>query len=82
MKLPKIKDLINDENKTKVIGLLTILIASWLVLYFIPEVFVSLFNTLLGNLILMVTVLLVFMNNKVYGLITGLVILMISLQGV
>ena len=41
----KIKNLFNKENKTKLIGLLTILIALWLVLYFIPEVFLSLFNT-------------------------------------
>lgn len=77
MKLPKIKNLINDENKTKVIGLLTILIVIWLVLYFIPEVFISLFNTLLGNLILIVSVLLVYMNNRIYGLITGLLFLLL-----
>ena len=77
MKLIKIQNLLNDENKTKLIGLLTILIASWLVLYFIPEVFVSLFNTLLGNLILIVTTLLLFMNNRIYGLITGLIFLLL-----
>ena len=77
MKLPKIKNLLNDENKTKIIGLLTILIALWLVLYFIPEVFISLFDNLLGNLILMVIVLLVFMNNRIYGLIVGLVVLLL-----
>jgi hypothetical protein len=77
MKLPKFKNLINDENKTKLIGLLTILIAFWLVLYFIPEVFVSLFNTLLGNLILIFTVLLVYMNNRMYGLGIGLLFLLV-----
>lgn len=77
MKLSKIKHFMNDENKTKVIGLLTILIAIWLVLYFIPEVFVSLFNTLLGNLILIVTVLLVYMYNRMYGFGIGLLFLMI-----
>lgn len=77
MKLPKLKNLLNEENKTKVIGLLTILIIFWLVLYFIPEIFVSLLNTLLGNLILMVAVLLVFMNNRIYGLITGLVVIIL-----
>ena len=55
---------INDENKTKLIGLLTVLILFWLVLYFIPELFVSLFNTILGNLILIVIVLLISFNNK------------------
>jgi hypothetical protein len=77
MKLPKFKNFINDENKTKVIGLLTILIAIWLVLYFIPEVFISLFNTLLGNLILIITVLLVYMNNRIYGMIIGLLFIIL-----
>jgi len=77
MKLPKINNLLSDENKTKLIGLLTILIASWLVLYFIPEVFVSLFNTLLGNLILIITALLIFMNNRINGLIIGLLIILL-----
>ena len=73
----KVKNILNDENKTKVIGLLTILVGLWLVLYFIPEVFVSLFNTLLGNLILVVTTLLVYMNNRIYGLIFSAIILII-----
>jgi hypothetical protein len=73
----KIKNLFNNENKTKLIGLLTILISLWLVLYFIPELFLSLFNTLLGNLILIIAVLLVYTNNRIYGLISGLVILLL-----
>ena len=79
MKLSKLTKFFkfNDDNKTKVIGLLTILIAIWLVLYFIPEVFVSLFNTLLGNLILVVTVLLVYMNDRIYGLIIGLLFILL-----
>jgi len=76
MKL-KINKLLSEENKTKLIGLLTILIAFWLVLYFIPEILVSLFNTLLGNLILIITTLLVFMNNRIYGLSVGLLIILL-----
>jgi hypothetical protein len=75
MKLPKLHNILNDVNKTKLIGLLTILILFWLVLYFIPEMFVSLFNTLLGNLILIITVILVSSNNKMYGLLLGLLFL-------
>ena len=59
---------INQETKIKTIGLLTLLICLWLVLYFIPELFLSLFNSILGNLILIVSIILVFMNNKTYGL--------------
>jgi len=66
-----------ENTKTKIIGLLTILIGLWLVLYFIPEVFVSLFNTLLGNLILIISTILIFMNNRTYGLIVGLIILIL-----
>lgn len=67
----------NEQSKTKTIGFLTILIVLWLVLYFIPEVFVSIFNTLLGNLILVISVFLIFMNNKIYGLIAGLIIIIL-----
>jgi hypothetical protein len=67
----------NEETKIKIIGLLTILICLWLVLYFIPELFVSLFSSLLGNLILIISTTLVFMNNRTYGLIVGLIILVL-----
>jgi hypothetical protein len=65
----------NKETKIKTIGLLTILIGLWLVLYFIPEAFVSLFNTLLGNLILILTTILVYANNRLYGFMLVLIIL-------
>jgi hypothetical protein len=71
------KVLFNEETKIKTIGLLTILIGLWLVLYFIPELFVSLFNTLLGNLILLVATILVYMNNKMFGVIFTILILIL-----
>lgn len=67
----------NEETKIKIIGLLTILISLWLVLYFIPELFVSLFNDVLGNLILLLSTTLIFMYNRTYGLIVGLIILVL-----
>lgn len=67
----------NDEIKTKLIGLLAILIGLWLALYFIPEVFVSLFNTLLGNIILIISTILVYTNNRIYGLSFGLLVLIL-----
>jgi len=73
----KLKNVFDNENKTRLIGLLTILIGIWLIFYFIPETFVSLFNTILGNLILILAVLLVTANNRMYGLLTGLVLLII-----
>ena len=65
----QLKKLINDENKTKLIGLLTILIVIWFVLYLIPEFFNTLFNTILGNLILINISFLVLMYNIQYGII-------------
>ena len=73
MKISKFTNLLNDKNRTKIIGLLTILIGLWLVLYFIPEIFITLFNTLLGNSILFIIVILIFLQNKIYGLATGIV---------
>jgi hypothetical protein len=72
-----IKDLFNEDNKTKLIGLFTILIFLWIILYFIPEIFVSLFNTFLGFLILSILVILVALNDFKYGIILGLIILII-----
>ena len=72
----KLTNIIN-LNKTKIIGLLTILISLWLVLYLIPNLFVSLFNTLLGNLILLISIILVYMNNKLYALGLGLVLIIL-----
>jgi len=72
-----LKKLLTEENKTKVIGLLTILALLWIVLYVIPGFFVSLFNTFLGNIILLVTVVLVSLYNYKYGIVLGLVFLII-----
>ena len=77
MKLPNFKNIMNNESKTKIIGLLTILLLIWLIFYFIPEMFVSLFNTILGNLILMIIVLLVSLNNRIYGIGLGLLFLLL-----
>lgn len=75
MKLPK--NIINEENRTKIIGFLTILILLWLVLYFIPEVFTSLFNTFLGNLILFTISILTLMYDLKYGIIISLILIVI-----
>jgi hypothetical protein len=72
-----IKNLTNDDNKTKLIGLLTILIVLWLVLYFIPEIFASLFNTLLGNLILLLVSILVLTYDIYYGIIFSIILIVI-----
>jgi hypothetical protein len=77
MKITNIKKLINEENKTTIIGLLTILIILWSVLYLIPEIFLSLFNTILGNIILIIILLLVSMYDIMYGIVLLLTLLII-----
>jgi hypothetical protein len=72
-----LKGLITEENKTILIGLLTILIGVWLIMYLIPSFFVSLFNTLLGNLILFVIAILVGFANTNYGLGLGLLFIIL-----
>ena len=67
-----IKKILNESTQTKLIGLLTILIALWLVIYFIPELFATLFNTLLGNLILILASILTFSYNLKAGAILSL----------
>lgn len=78
MDIPKsIKNIINEENKTKLIGLLTILITLWLVLYLIPDILSRLLYTLLGNLILVIMVILISTYNIRYGLFVGLILIIL-----
>jgi hypothetical protein len=74
----KFKEFANDENKTMIIGLLTILVFIWLVIYLIPSFFVSLFDTFLGRIILVFIVILVGLNNYRYGLMLGLILIIFT----
>lgn len=65
------------NNETKLVGLLTILVLLWIVLYFIPELFVSLFHTLLGNLILLIITIITVMHDRVKGLLLGVVFILL-----
>ena len=72
-----LKDLFSRNNMNFFVGLFTLLICLWLVLFFIPTLFVSLFNTILGNLILIVFIILVAMYKPYLSI--GLAILLIIL---
>jgi len=67
----------NEENKYIVLGLLSVLIILWLILYVIPNFFILLFHTFLGNLILILCVFLLSFKNIKYSI--GLLILFIIL---
>jgi hypothetical protein len=73
----QVKELITEDNKTILIGLLTILIGIWVIIYFIPSIFVSLFDTFLGNLILVIIVILLGIRNVKYGLGAGLLFIIL-----
>jgi hypothetical protein len=50
------------------VGILTLLIGIWITFYAIPELFASLFNTMVGNLILVFILILTAMKNVVISL--------------
>jgi len=58
-----------------VVGILTLLVGIWLLFYAIPELFASLFNSLIGNLILLFVVILTATKNILLAL--GLAVLFV-----
>ena len=62
---------IKTINNTMIIGLLSVLIVLWLLLYVIPNLLSSLFHTLLGNLILLLFFILTVSQNPTLGLLLG-----------
>jgi hypothetical protein len=61
----------NETNQYILFGIFTILIVLWIIIYAVPILFVSFFNTLLGNIILLVIVILISTYNYKYGIIVG-----------
>jgi hypothetical protein len=69
---------ITNDYKTKLIGLFSILVFLWVIFYAVPSIFISLFHTLLGNILLLVSVLLIgSVYSPFYGV--GLAIIIIIL---
>jgi len=71
------KNIFNEKNKVRVFGILTILISLWLILYFIPDFLVLLFNTFLGNLILITISILTLIYDIKYGIVLSIVFIVI-----
>ena len=68
----------NIQNKQSMfVGILTLLVGIWLLFYAIPELFASLFNSLIGNLILLFVVILTATKNILLAL--GLAVLFLFL---
>jgi len=68
---------LNNDNKTMLIGLLTILLALWVILYMIPILFVYIFDTILGNVILLIIVILISANNYKYGILLATIFIIL-----
>ena len=66
--MKELKKILNEDNKTLLIGLLSILIIFWIILYLIPGFLFSLFNTFLGNIILLISLVLVSSQHPKYGI--------------
>jgi hypothetical protein len=72
-----IKKLFNQENKSSIICFLSILLIAWMILYFIPELFTTLFETVLGNLILLTVSVLALSFNFKYGILITIIFIII-----
>jgi hypothetical protein len=68
---------LNNDNKTMLIGLLTLLVVLWIILYMVPMLFVYTFDTILGNLILILIVILIGVNNYKYGIFLGTIFIIL-----
>ena len=63
----KWKNVFSRKNMNLVVGLITLLLVLWLVMYAIPGLFANLFNTILGEMILLGIVVLCGMYNMNLG---------------
>lgn len=71
------KSIFSKQNLNLIVGLVSLLIFLWLVMYAIPSLFVNLFDTILGKLILFSFIILAGMHNFNLGL--GLSVIFIIL---
>lgn len=72
-----LKETFSQKNANLVVGLISLLVVLWLVMFTIPSIFVNLFDTLLGNMLLIVFIILAGMYNM--NLAVGLAIVFVVL---
>jgi len=63
-----LKNVFSKKNLNLVVGLISLLLVLWLTMYAIPSLFVQLFDTNLGILILLGFIVLSFMYNIPFGI--------------
>lgn len=67
----------DKKTQNLIVGLFTLLVVLWLVMFAVPDLFINLFDTLLGNLILIAFIILAGIYNIVLGL--GLAVVFVVL---
>ena len=67
----------DEKNRNLLVGLFSLLVMLWLVMFAVPDLFINLFDTALGNLILIGFIILAGMNNMLMGL--GLAVIFVIL---
>lgn len=67
----------DEKTRNLIVGLFSLLVVLWLIMFVVPDIFVNLFDTLLGNLILIGFIILAGMNNVLMGL--GLALIFVIL---
>ena len=72
-----LETLFSRKNINLIVGLITLLLFLWIVLFAIPSLFVNLFDTFLGNLILILFILFATIYDKNLGI--GLAVVFIIL---
>jgi hypothetical protein len=65
------------NNVNVLIGLLTILLLLWTIIYAIPSVLISFFHTILGNIIILLCIYLVSIKNTNYGILLFVVFIVL-----
>jgi hypothetical protein len=75
--MKELKKLFNQDNKTILIGLLSVLVVMWIILYVIPTFLFSLFNTILGNLILLISLILFSSQDIKYGVVLAIILIIL-----
>ena len=74
-----ISELFSEKNANVVIGIVAFLALIWLVIYAVPSLFVSLFNNILGNFILLGLVILTGMYNPIAAICIGIIFFVLVL---
>lgn len=66
-----VDNILSKKNVNLVVGIVSILVCLWLVMFAVPSLFYYMFDTILGNLILIGIVVITSMENLSVGIMVG-----------